>query len=252
MLRVLTKATMIATASALALAGVAPSALAENRGDSFHSNTRATRLAGGISAMHAAPPPTPLYSPPALTGMNSTYMPGRAPREHVPGGKTEEILWFEAMDALVIGHSPSGEDQIKLTQDFNQKPERIAQWVETARKVIGNYRHLSQQLRYMPILPGFDRPVGQMRVSVSSYRNMVADRYEDSAQLLEDWIKPRRPAKTREELESQLNQLHKRADNMKQVNASLQLIDSDLRAQYSVHAPRQDDALWTYVTRKLQ
>lgn len=252
MQRVLTKATLIAAASILAVAGVAPVASADNQGDVFHSQAPRTKLAGGITHIQAPAPQRPLYLPPPVAGMKSTYMPGRAPLNHVPGGKTEEILWFEAMDALVVGHSPSGEDTIKLTQDFNQKPERIQQWVETSRKVIGNYRHLAQQLRYMPLLPGFNQPVGQMRVSVASYRTMLAERFEDSAQLLEDWVKPRPPARTREELESQLNQLHKRADNLKQVNASLQQIDSDLRAQYNVHGPRSDDALWTYVTRKLQ
>ena len=90
----------------------------------------------------------------------------------------------------------------------------------------------------------------QGRISIAEMRNMEAQWYEDSANYLEDWIRPRKPAVTREELQRELDQMDQRSQRLVTRQKGFQSAELDVRNQLGVQPPRYDDALRTYTCRK--
>ncbi len=158
--------------------------------------------------------------------------------------KTSETMWFETVDSLVEKYTPSEADKVILSRPFNQEAERVEQWIKTAKKIINNYHTLAKQLQLVPI-PNNNSELKQ-------YISLTSDWYNDSAQVFEDLIKPRTPAKTIEELQEALNEIKTRSDDLSKTKTSLMAMDMSIRKTYNVHYAKQDDALQQYVNRKLR
>jgi hypothetical protein len=158
------------------------------------------------------------------------------------GGKSNLSVaqnWFNAFDTTVNAHKPSPEDKVILSRPFNKEAERVEQYRVTAAKVAKNYRELARQLR--------DMDIPSTLVGVKAYRDLTADWYNDAAGIYEDLIRPKKPAKTIEELDVQLEEIQKRAQGLKQNNTSLAQMDMGIRKTFKVHL---NDSLWKYVSGK--
>lgn len=151
--------------------------------------------------------------------------------------------WFEAVDDAVVKLRPTAADDAILNRPFNQDPERVEKWCDTAAKVAGNYRRLARTIRTLPLPSG----VGS---DVKEYRTLTSDWYDDAALVFEDMIRPRPPANSMEELESQLNDIKQRGQALARSNTDLGKLDKSLRKTYKVHRAHYDDALTQYVSRK--
>ncbi len=151
--------------------------------------------------------------------------------------------WFEAVDTAVVKFRPTAADDAILNRPFNQDPERVEKWCDTAGKVAGNYRQLARTIKTLPLPSG-------MGGDVKEYRTLVSDWYDDAALVFEDMIRPRQPANSMEELESQLNDIKQRGQALARSNTDLGKLDKSLRKTYKVHRAHYDDALTQYVSRK--
>lgn len=151
--------------------------------------------------------------------------------------------WFEAVDEAVVKLRPTAADDAVLNRPFNQDPERVEKWCDTAGKVATNYRRLAKTIRTLPI------PVG-VGNDVKEYRTLVSDWYDDAALVFEDMIRPRPPANSMEELEAQLNDIKQRGQALARSNTDLGKLDKSLRKTYKVHRAHHDDPLTQYVSRK--
>lgn len=151
--------------------------------------------------------------------------------------------WFEAIDKAVVKLRPTAADDVILNRPFNQDPERVEKWCDTAGKVSRNYRQLARTVRTLPLPSG-------MGGDVKEYRTLISDWYDDAALVFEDMIRPRPPANTMEELESQLNDIKQRGQSLARSNSDLGKLDKSLRKTYKVHRAHYDDALTQYVSRK--
>ena len=76
---------------------------------------------------------------------------------------------------------------------------------------------------------------------------MTADWFGDSAAIYDDLLKPRRAAKTQEELDAGLHGIEERAKALKEMQTTLRAMDMDLREKYHVHLREQTDPLQKFV-----
>jgi hypothetical protein len=150
--------------------------------------------------------------------------------------------WFDAYDNLIDTLHPTAQERAILTEPFNQNPDRVNRWIVTAHGVAVKYRQLAAQLKAMQIPARLN--------NVQELRDLTADWYNDAALIYEDLIRPRRPAKTREELDHTLAQIKERADTLAQSNGSLHALDTSLRKSMSVHLALRDDPIRQFVSGK--
>lgn len=151
------------------------------------------------------------------------------------------IQWFAAFDDYMGFYRPSEVDKYIMSQNFNQEVERVMDFCKTTKKVEIIYRTLSQRLHSMPIplsLP-----------EAREYRDLCSNWYLDSAQLYEDMIRPRPAARTKEELDSMLQEITDRSESLKLSRSRLLVMDSNLRRKYSINPPKYDDALFQYYNK---
>lgn len=144
--------------------------------------------------------------------------------------------FFLVMDRAVAKLKPTNDDRFVLKRPFNQEVERVNEWTKTAAKISRNYRQLAMVLRSMP--------ESQVTAEVNTYRTRMADWYADSADVFDDMIRPRPPARTKEELDDSLQEVHKRSKSLKDSLSSLQQMDSEIRKKYNI--PLADNALLDY------
>jgi len=156
--------------------------------------------------------------------------------------RTPVVAWFESYDTTVYKLAVSDEDRLTLTRPFDKEAERVQQWIDTASRIIKNYRSLVASLRTMSVPE--DAP------DVKQYRDKRSQWYSDTADLLADMIRPRRPPKTQEELEAQIQKVKDKVAMLKQEKTMLKMMDGKLRNEYSVHASKETDALHQYVYHK--
>ncbi|MBC7996951.1 MAG: hypothetical protein IAF58_03350, partial [Leptolyngbya sp.] len=71
---------------------------------------------------------------------------------------------------------------------------------------------------------------------------------EDMASVYDDLILPRRPARTKEELAEQLDEVKQKSDQLRIQGNNLIASDLDLRRTFNVHTNKHDNPLWQYVT----
>lgn len=200
--------------------------------DFFHSTTG--------SPVNTPPPTTKAYVPSAPTVQKPLYRYGDKPAQK----------WFATLDEQVFTHLATPQEKRILSRNFGSPPqlERVIEWTNTAATVAKKFRTLSKNLRSMP-LPLTLQGDPEVQTDVNHYRQALAEWYDDSASVLEDYIRPRQPARTQEELDSQLKSVHDRSETVKLTFTHLAEMDSSLRQHYGVPTARYDDALMKYVTR---
>lgn len=150
--------------------------------------------------------------------------------------------WFGTFDEIVETRKPSSSERVILGRPLNQDITRVAEWTRVARKVSNDYRQLSSTIRNIPV----PNTVSEIR----EFRNLTADWYADAAQIFSDLITPRAPARTMEELESQLKDIHDRSQNLVQTNSTLQMMDNDIRQKYDVPSALSNDPIRKYAQFK--
>lgn len=158
------------------------------------------------------------------------------------GNHSPVARWFDAVDIAVYQHQPDQEEKVLLGRAFNKEASRVIAWTNTTANVARKYRSLARILRNIPI------PAGATDSDLPAYKRLTADWYSDAAQLMEDWIRPRVPATTQEELKAQLEEMDQRSQDQAATRKDLDLMDKKLREQFDVRPP--DDALMRYVVKK--
>jgi hypothetical protein len=159
------------------------------------------------------------------------------PHPPVSAASTPE-QWFEAFDTFVAVYKPTPEDEVDMNQPFNQQVERVTNFCNIVAKIARNYKILAQQLESLPV------PV--QAPGAAEYRDRMVSWYKDSALVYEDMIRPRVPARTKEELNRTIDDLNQRSESLKKNGQTLAQMDSDLRLRYHVQPPKYDDALRAY------
>jgi hypothetical protein len=152
--------------------------------------------------------------------------------------------WFITFDQAVETHLPSSGERVVLSRPFNQDVKRVGEWTQVAQKVAYNYQQLANTIKYMPI----PNNVPEIR----EYQNLTADWYKDVSQIFVDLIKPRAPARTMDELERQLKEIHDRSQNLVQTNNTLHMMDNDIRQKYDVPAALSNDPIRKYAQFKYE
>lgn len=201
---------------------------------------------GRTTAPTPSPAPRPSSAPTRIqAGVQHTVVrpaPWVGPRPQVSDSSTAN-QWFEAVDSYVGYFRPTNADAVIVDTPFNQEVERVEQFCRTMVKISRNYRILAKRISSMPV----PMSVPEAR----QYRDMYCTWYNDQAQLYEDLVRPRKPARTKEELAAVMNELKDRSESLTEQFARLQQMDMDVRKKLGVHAPRYDDALHDYATRDM-
>lgn len=149
------------------------------------------------------------------------------------------VRWFEHLDEMVTVNSKTSAEVAILKRGFNQEVERVQEWSRTASRISGRYKYLALMLRNMQVpanSPG-----------LKEYANLTADWFADSAAVYDELLKPRRAARTMEELTEGLQSVEDRAKGLNASHKQLLAMDMDLRLKYHVHMRQQTDALQRYV-----
>jgi hypothetical protein len=175
---------------------------------------------------------------------NAVAAPGAMDMAGGWGTQTAETKLFEKLDSIVFSGYPTPNEKIILSKSFNQEAERVQQWQTTAQTVALKYRQAAKALRNLPVPANW--------TEFDQYREARADWFDDAALVYEDMIRPRKPAKTIEELNAQLAAVQDRAKVLADSKQANREMDRDLRRKYHIHAPKQTDALTKYVTGGLQ
>jgi hypothetical protein len=157
-------------------------------------------------------------------------------------GGTPEVRWFEALDHIVFTGYPTAFEKSVLSRQFNQEAERVQQWIVVAQTVATRYRNTARALRNLPVPANWEE--------IAQYRDVRSDWFDDAATIYEDMYKPRKPARTIEELEAQLKDVESRAQQLGETKKINREMDRKLRVHYRVHAPVETDALSIYVKGK--
>ncbi len=172
---------------------------------------------------------------------NTDPLAGRQGAGALYSDQTPQLVWFEIFDEYVWTLLPSESDKAVLTRPLNSELERVQDYIKVCSKIARNYRMLANNLRKIPVpasSPG-----------LRDYQNLRAGFYEDMATVYEDLVRPRR-TRTQEEMQSQLQEINERAEQLKVNNNKLLTMDSDLRRTFRVHQPKRTDALRRYVENK--
>ena len=208
------------TASALSLSG--SSAFADSpRGDVFNRSTTSVRLTP------SAPQQTPTFL-----------------------NKPPIRIWYDALDQQLVSSEPTPEQQASLTRSFGSPPkfERVVEWINTASTISKRYHYVARYLKNSPL----PREVmgDPASADLDSYKQELAQWYDDSGAWFDDMIKPCRPASTIEELDKQLKVMKDRSDEQKETITHLLQMDSKLRDHFKVH--QIDDSIWQYAKKPLE
>jgi hypothetical protein len=171
---------------------------------------------------------------------NSVAAPGAM--DQAGAGGTPEVRWFETLDSIVFTGYPTPFEKSILSRQFNQEAERVQQWTVVAQSVANRYRNTAKNLRKLPVPANWEE--------IAQYRDVRSDWFDDAATIYEDMYRPRKPARTIEELEAQLKDVESRAQQLGETKKINREMDRKLRVKYRVHAPKETDALTKYVTGK--
>ncbi len=187
-----------------------------------------------------APAPTraPISGHVSSVRINPPATDSNAPHPQVTANSTPE-QWFDAFDQYFAYYKPTEEDRFVMNQPFNQEVEKVTAFCKTVTKVAKNYRALAQKLKAMPIPKAM--PEAQ------KYRNLRVNWYNDAALLYEDMVRPRPPARTKEELNRMIQEIKDTSEGLKANHDEvLQKMDSEIRMHYHVNPPKYDDPIFKY------
>jgi len=180
--------------------------------------------------------------PRAFTPAPANPVAAPGPMDMAGAGGTPEVRWFEKLDSIIFSGFPKPAEKSILSRPFNQEAERVQQWIVTAQIVAQRYREVAKALRNDPVPANW--------AELAQYRDARADWFDDAATVYEDMFRPRKPARTIEELDAQLNDVKSRAEQLAEVKKDNREWDRKLRVRYRVHAPKETDALGIYVSGK--
>ncbi|MBX9669877.1 MAG: hypothetical protein K2X93_19790 [Candidatus Obscuribacterales bacterium] len=210
--------------SVTTLTVLAVKADAQPHHDEFHSNSNAAQRQAAVQKATTVVE-NPLGKAGALAIMSDPTNPA--------------VQWFEHFDQTVVCYMKTDAEAAILTRPFNQEVERVQHWTDTAGKVAVKYKYLASVLRKIEVPSGYP--------GLKDYCNLTADWYADSAEVYDELIKPRRAARTMEELDDGLNAIKNKAQGLAEMQKKLKQMDVSLRMQYGVHMREQEDALTKYV-----
>ena len=120
-----------------------------------------------------------------------------------------------------------------------QEAARVQLFVKTAGDIARRFRAVAKTMRKMQVQDNWS--------NVRELRDGEADFYEQEASVYEEMIRPRRPSRTMEELDSKLKDLQDHAAAAKTYGDTLISMDRDLRGVYGVHLDRSKDDIAKYV-----
>ncbi|MDZ4835417.1 MAG: hypothetical protein SGJ27_16690 [Candidatus Melainabacteria bacterium] len=213
------------SATGLSVSGI-ESAAAQSNHEEFHSNQSAEDAARKAQILRATTvPENPMGKAGPLAIMSNPNDP--------------TVRWFEDFDKTVAASSKTSQEVTILKRPFNQESERVAEWSSVAAKVAGKYKYLAMVLKNMHTPPNKD--------DVRDFARLTAGWFADSAAIYDDLLKPRRAAKTQEELDAGLNAIYERAKALKAMQSDLLAMDMGLRKKYSVHTRTDTDPLQQYI-----
>ncbi|MGD9684027.1 MAG: hypothetical protein AB7W16_22895 [Candidatus Obscuribacterales bacterium] len=200
--------------------------------------TQAALAGNGQSEVFSARPAPPIQTKPPE---DPNLAPAtRAGALSIMSDDSPALRWFENYDMQRFTYQKSPADRAVLRRPFNQEAERVKAWTDTAGKVAYNYRELAKLLRASTAPDGHQ--------DIDEFRKLMADWYDDEASVYEELIKPRPPARTREDLDEQLLAVKSRAASLKDNYKALNAMDIELRQKYRVHLNKNEDPLTKYVT----
>jgi hypothetical protein len=174
-------------------------------------------------------------NPKAGAGANNSILQNNTDR-------TPIVIWFEKFDSIREKYHPSERDKVILTRPLTQDAGRVQQWVNTASKVSKDYLTVGKSIRSLTVPPGMS--------DVKEYRDLVADWFQDSANIYIDLIRPRPPAKTIEDLQEELDAVKKRAEGLANTIANLKNMDREIREAHKVPISVEDDAVQKFARGK--
>jgi|SRR5277367_4489342 len=144
---------------------------------------------------------------------------------------TPIALWFKKFEEERIKHLPSSEDKVIIARPINQQAERLVQWTGAAERIAKTYNEFSKLLRKMPVPPGYD--------SLKDYKDLTADWYQDTAQVFTDYVRPRKPAHTIEELEDQVKEAKSHEKGLVKTKSRIVEMEASIRSKYKVPTTAQ-------------
>lgn len=216
------KLNALLAATMVVLLALPSSAQAERREDVFNVNTSPAKPAQQAPAV-------PKFTNPVITPAMAV-----GPRPRVSVGSSP-VEWFAAFDSFINFYKPSHDDRFIMTQNFHQEVERVNAFCAVSAKLAKTYRILAKKLESMPIPNSMPE--------ARKYRDLHVAWYNDCALLYEDMVRPRRPARTQEELNAIIKDLDERSLGLKDSFETLSMMDLDLRKKNGV---RPNDALTEY------
>ncbi len=192
---------------------------------------------GGLDVFSVNPRPSNVKTQP----VNKPAATHKAPWE-VSSDNAPLAAWFVKYDQLRSDYRPTEKDKVILTRPLMQQAERVQQWTNTANKVSKNYKLLAKTIRTLTVPSGLS--------DIKEYRDLMADWYEDAAEVYLDLIRPRPAAKTIEDLQEQLDAVKKRSEGLANNISNLKNMDRELRQRYNIQPALQDDAIQQFVRSK--
>ncbi|MBS1990356.1 MAG: hypothetical protein JSS83_07550 [Cyanobacteria bacterium SZAS LIN-3] len=183
---------------------------------------------------------TKLVAPKAFTPAPANAVAAPGAMDLAGRGGSPETRWFEQLDAICFKGYPTPLEKSILSRTFNQEAERVQEWSAVAAAVSTRYRNTAKSLRNLPVPSNW--------TEMDQYREVRADWFDDAATIYEDMIRPRKPARTIEELNAQLAEISSRAEQLGETKKINREMDRKLRRAYHIHAPLETDALNGYIT----
>lgn len=158
---------------------------------------------------------------------------------YMDSANTPAVRWFEKMDRFIVAAKITSQENVILNTPLNREVERVKRWSETASDISKRYRALAYKLKNMEVPQGHP--------GLKEYSDLTADWYMDAAQIYEDLITKRPPAKTVEDLDEQLDEVLQRSRALKETSKSLKAMDDELRNKYRVHYRKDQDSLQRFI-----
>jgi hypothetical protein len=158
---------------------------------------------------------------------------------YMDSANTPAVRWFEKMDRFIVAAKITSQENIILNTPLNREVERVKRWSDTASEISKRYKSLAYKLKNMEIPQGHP--------GLKEYCELTAEWYSDAAQIYEDMVTKRPPAKTVEDLDEQLDDVVQRSRALKETAKSLKAMDDELRNKYRVHYRKDQDALQRFI-----
>jgi hypothetical protein len=158
---------------------------------------------------------------------------------YMDSANTPAVRWFEKMDRFIVSAKISSQENIILNTPLNREVERVKRWSDTASDISKRYKALAFQLKNMEIPQGHP--------GLKEYSELTAEWYSDAAQVYEDMVTKRPPAKTVEDLDEQLDDVVQRSRALKETAKALKAMDDELRNKYRVHYRKDQDSLQRFI-----